>query len=95
MVRPDDGFKYYFYVIIYVDGVMVIHHDTDSVIRRIDKYFKLKGTSIGGPDIYLGTKSKNMRLDNGIWAWADISERYVKELVASVEKYLAEVADSH
>ena len=47
MVRPDDGFKYYFYVIIYVDGVMVIHHDTDSVIRRIDKYFKLKGTSIG------------------------------------------------
>ena len=27
MVRPDDGFKYYAYVLIYVDDVVVIHCD--------------------------------------------------------------------
>ena len=28
MVRPDDGFNYYVYLLIYVDDVMVIHHET-------------------------------------------------------------------
>ena len=41
MVRPEDGYDYYAYVLIYVDGVMVIHHDADIVLRKIDKYFKL------------------------------------------------------
>ena len=27
MVRPDDGFNYYANVLMYVDDVMVIHHD--------------------------------------------------------------------
>ena len=41
MVRPEDGLDYYAYVPIYVDDVMVIHHDVESVIWIIDKYFKL------------------------------------------------------
>ena len=42
MVSSDDGFNYYAYVLIYVDGAMVVHHDAEIVIRRIDNYFKLK-----------------------------------------------------
>ena len=68
MVRSDDGFNYYAYVLIYVDDVMVIHHDADCVIRRIDKYFNIKPSFIGDPDIYLGDKLKEMILDNGVWA---------------------------
>ena len=60
MVRPKDGFDYYAYVLIYVDYVMVIHHDAESVLRRIYNYFKLKPSSIGDPDIYLGSKLKKM-----------------------------------
>ena len=44
---------------------MVIHHDADSVLQRIDKYFKLNTSSIRNPDIYLGAKLKNMRLEKG------------------------------
>ena len=54
MVRPEDVFDYYAYVLIYAGDVMVIHHDVESVIWRIDKYFKLNPSSIGDPDIYLG-----------------------------------------
>ena len=68
MVRPDDGFEYFAHVLIYVDDVMVIHHDTKSALRRIYKYFKLNTSSISDPDIYLGAKLKNMRLDNGLRA---------------------------
>ena len=68
---------------------MVIHHDTESVLWRINKYFKLKPSSIGDPDVYLGAKLKKMRLENGVWGWANIPARDVKELLENVEKYLA------
>ena len=77
-VRPDYGFNHYTYVLIYVDDVMVIHHDAESVLRRIDKYFKLRPSSIGDPDIYLGSKLNKIRLENGVWAWENSPEIYVK-----------------
>ena len=67
MVRPGDIFDYYVYVLLYLDDLMLIHHDAESVIWLIDKYFNLKPSSIGEPDIYLGAKLKKMRLDNGVW----------------------------
>ena len=66
MERPEDGFNYYADVLIYVDDVMVIHHAVESVLRIIYKYFKLKPSSIGDPDIYLGAKLYKMRPDNGV-----------------------------
>ena len=95
MVRPEDGFDYYAYVLIYVDNVMVIHHDAESVLRKIDKYFKLKLSLIGDPDIYLGASLMKMRLENVVWAWVNSSARYVKESVSNLENYLAELADAH
>ena len=78
MVRPDDGFNYHADILIYVDDVMVIHHDTESVLRRIDKCFKLNTSSIGDPEIYLRVKLKKMILENGVWSWANSPARYVK-----------------
>ena len=68
MVRPENGFNYYVYVLIYAHDVMVRHHDAENVLRRIYKYFKLKQCYIGNPDIYLGSKLYKMRLNNGVWA---------------------------
>ena len=93
IVRPGYGFEYYSYVLIYMDNVMVIHHDADIVICRIDNHFKLKPSLIGNTAIYLGAKLKKMRLENKVWAWANIPEMYVKELVANMGNYLAELAD--
>ena len=93
-VRPDYGFNHYTYVLIYVDDVMVIHHDAESVLRRIDKYFKLKPSSIGDPDIYLGSKLNKIRLENGVWSWANSPAIYVKESVANVENYLSGLASA-
>ncbi len=31
-VRPSDGFEYYAYVLLYVDYVLVIHHDAEDVL---------------------------------------------------------------
>ena len=35
MVRPEDGFEYYAYVLIYVDDILVIDHIADTVLGVI------------------------------------------------------------
>ena len=65
-VTPDDRYDYYSYIICYVDFIMVIHHAASGVLTHIDKYFTLKPSYIGEPDIYLGTKLIKMTLPNGI-----------------------------
>ena len=90
MVRPDDGFKYYAYVLLYVDDCIAIHHDGEGALREIDKYFAMKKDSIGDPDVYLGAKLRKTQLDNGVYAWGLSPSKYVQESVRNAELYLAE-----
>ena len=44
-MKPEtdpDGYKYYSYILCYVDDVLVVHHDAMTTLMKIDKYFKLK-----------------------------------------------------
>ena len=71
-----DGFKYYAYILLYVDDVMVIHHDALSILSQLYKYFKMKPGLIGDPSMYLGATLKSMRLENGKYAWASSPAKY-------------------
>ena len=46
-----DGDEYYSYILCYVDDVLVVNHDAMKTLMKIEKYFKLKPSSIGDPDI--------------------------------------------
>ena len=89
-VRPDDGFKYYSYILCYVDDILVIHHDAMKVIHQIDKYMTIKPSSMGDPDIYLGAKLSKMTMANNVWCWALSPAKYVKEAVQNCKKHLKE-----
>jgi hypothetical protein len=54
--QPDDGTRYYSYVLCYVDDILCIHHDAMKVLGKISTYLQLKPDSVGDPDIYLGAK---------------------------------------
>ena len=41
-----------------MDDVLVVHHDAMTTLMKIDKYFKLKPSSIDDYEIYLGAKLK-------------------------------------
>jgi len=88
MTRPTDNSPYYAYILCYVDDILCIHHDAMSVLRQINDYMKLKPSSIGDPDIYLGTKLRQIKLDNGIWAWAMSPSKYVQQAVANCRDHL-------
>ena len=87
-VRPDDGFEYYSYILCYVDDILVIHHDSLSISKIIDSYFKLKPSYIGDPDIYLGAKVKKMSLTNGTWCWSLSPYKYVQEALRNCDQAL-------
>ena len=86
--RPDDGFKYYEYVLLYVDDSLAISHDATSVLEQLDKYFQMKPWSIGDPDIYLGAKLQSVRLNNGVKCWSMSSAKYVQEAICNIEDYI-------
>jgi hypothetical protein len=92
-VCPSDGVSYYAYVLLYVDDVLVLYHDSTDVLLRLDKYFKMKPGSIGDPDVYLGATIKQMRLAKGVMVWASSPLKYVWALVDAVTKYLTNLGD--
>ena len=94
-VRPDDEFKYYSYILCYVDDILVVHHDAVSILNRIDKYMTLKPSKTDSdPDIYLGAKLKKMTLPNGVWCWTLSPSKYVQEAVRNCEVHLKENYDN-
>lgn len=90
MTRPDDGTRYYAYILCYVDDILCIHHDAMSVLNKINEYLPLKPDSVGDPDIYLGAKLRQTRLENGVWAWALSPSKYVGQAVRNCTKHLNE-----
>jgi hypothetical protein len=84
-VKPD-GFKYYEYILCYVDNVLSISGDPKKTMRRIQEDFKLKDDKIAEPDVYLGATIAKMSLGNGETCWTMSPEQYVKAAVTNVEE---------
>ena len=94
-VREEDKYKYYSYVLRYVDDCLCIHHSAEEDLNKIDKVFKMKAGSILDPDIYLGAKVKPMKMNNGVPAWAISPSKYVNEAVNNCKKWVQENMPGH
>ena len=88
MVRPDDGYKYYAYMLLYVDDALAIHHDATSALDELDRYFQMTPGLVGDPDIYLGAKLQKIQIENGVEAWSMSSSKYVQDAVKNAKSYL-------
>ena len=86
--QPVDGFKYYEYVLLYVDDCLAISYDAISVLEQLDKYFQMKPGSIGDPDIDLGSKLRSVMLNNGARCWSMSSTKHVQEAIHNIEDYI-------
>ena len=89
-LQPDNNFKYYSYILVYVDDILVVHHDAMSVLAQINDYLPLKPSSVGDPDIYLGAQLHKTKLTNGVWAWGLSLSRYVHQAVKNCISHLSE-----
>jgi hypothetical protein len=87
--RPNDGVRYWAYILIYVDDILCVHHDPGTPLATLDAYFNMKEGSIQVPTFYLGAKLKKTVLPNGVIAWGMSSSKYVQSAVQNVQEYLS------
>jgi hypothetical protein len=87
--RPNDGVRYWAYILIYVDDILCVHHDPCTPLAKLDEYFKMKEGSIQVPTFYLGAALKKTVLPNSVIAWGMSSSKYVQSAVQNVQEYLA------
>ena len=87
-VKPC-GFKYWEYILCYVDDIMVISHKALQTMESIrSKKFKFKNDKIETPTQYLGGGLTTMVNDDGQSCWAMSSDAYCTALVKTVESIL-------
>ena len=80
-IKPQtkpDGTRYYEMLLVYVDDILVLSHDTKPIIDGIASQFQLKEDSLRAPNQYLGATIK-IFMDDMI-----SSDDYVKAAVAEV-----------
>ena len=64
-----DGFKYYEYILCYVDDVLCISHNPRKTMKMIQEDFKLKDDKIEPPQVYLGATLAKMKLKSDKYCW--------------------------
>ena len=84
----SNGDRYYEMLLVYVDDILVLSHDTKPIMDAISAQFRLKEDSLGPPKQYLGASIKVFTDKEGAECWAMSSDDYVKAAVADVVEEL-------
>jgi hypothetical protein len=100
-MRPNakpDGFKYWEYVLCYVDDVLVVSHEPQVVMDHLSKRYTLKAGSVKPPSEYLGAQisqyaipGREKESGSGGSVWSMSSDLYVKRAIADVETELSSI----
>ena len=91
-MRPavkDNVFKYWEYVLVYVDDVLCISDKPELTMAGIQRKFKLKDDKIEEPSMYLGASLSRMINAENKSCWAMSSDEYCQAAVKNVEDVLA------
>ena len=86
-MKPN-GDRYYEMLLVYVNDILIISHDTKPIIDGIASQFHLKEDSLCAPHQYLGTMIKIYTDNSGSECWAMSSDEYVKAVVMDVAEDL-------
>ena len=90
-MRPamkSNGFKYWEYILCYVDDLLCIHEDPSIALKQIKNNFKFKDDKMEEPDTYLGGDLSKIDNVEGKPCWSMSSDKYCAALVKNVEQTL-------
>ena len=80
-MRPavrDNSFKYWEYVLCYVDDILAISDNPHKLLSGVQLKFKLKDDKMEEPEMYLGADLSKMNNEDGDECWAMSSENIVQ-----------------
>ena len=84
------GFKYYAYILVYVDDILIIDKNPRKYMDMLEEKFPVKPSSIEEPKLYLGANIGRVEYPDGSKAWTMSSDSYVKEAIRNVKQRLQE-----
>ena len=90
-MRPaikENGFKYWEYLLTYVDDCLCISHAPDKVLTGIAGKFTLKDNKMDEPEMYLGASLSKMTNEENHECWAMSSDKYCAAMIKNVEDVL-------
>ena len=68
--NKPDGTPIYEYILVYVDDILAISHDTAPIMDDFSKLYRLKPDSVGPPDCYLRADIGEQYTGAGVECWA-------------------------
>ena len=74
-------------ILVYVDGVLHISHDTEPAMQTLGKSYRLKGNKHGEPDRYLGANTNKVSIGKMI-LFSMQCDDYVKSSITNLEQML-------
>ena len=86
LATKTNGDKYYEYVCVYVDDLLVASHRAHEIMDEFRKIYRLKEES-KEPDIYLGASICKRTQEDDSYYLEMKSEKYVRSMVKRVVKY--------
>ena len=92
-MKPEtdsQGFKYYSYILVYVDDLLIIDKQPSRYMKMVQSDFTVKQDSIKRPTTYLGAEIGKVTYPDGSYAWTMGAQGYVKKVVKNVKKRLEE-----
>ena len=93
-IKPNSE-KYWEYVLVYVDDILVMSHEPKVVMDYLASKYTLKEGSVKEPEDYLGAEIRKWTIDGSDdptkVRWAMSSDLYVKRAVTEVERELSEI----
>jgi hypothetical protein len=90
--KPN-GFLYYEYIFVYEDDLLILSHQTKSIVNVLKSISRLKEDEVGVPKMYLGAQVKQMHLpqDKTVLQWGLSPKQYIENALNNVEGKLLEI----
>lgn len=82
--NSDGSNAHYSYILVYVDDILIVAHKPEGFMNMLSKHYYVKESSIGPPNLYLGTKYKKVMDRSGRQCWSSSTDLYVKEATSIV-----------
>jgi hypothetical protein len=88
--KPN-GSEYYAYLLVYVDDILVVSHDPQSVMDTLSEHYTLKAGSVRPPKEYLGSDISTYDIPPtgttpASTCWSMSAETYIKRAVEHLVK---------
>jgi hypothetical protein len=81
--RKPTGIDYYEYLVVYVDDVLIVSHDPQSIVKDLELRYELKGGD--SPTSYLGATIGKYTLPGDTETWYMSSTQYLERAISTIE----------